>query len=81
MAHARSRGRRRPNGFAVYAAYSLVYAGTPLPLEWHIGTSAERVLLQAWPALLIAVLALVPQAPPAGAATAQIPGDSSGATA
>jgi hypothetical protein len=66
---------------AVYAAYSLVYAGTPLPLEWHIGTSAERVLLQAWPALLIAVLALVPQAPPAGAATAQFPRDSSGATA
>ncbi len=45
---------------AAWGAFVLVYAATPLDLRWHLGTSASRVLLQPWPALLLGVFALVP---------------------
>jgi hypothetical protein len=51
-----------------YGVFLLVYAVTPLPLEIHIRTSAPRILLQPWPAALLAILALA--APSAGGAGA-----------
>lgn len=66
---------------AVYAADLLVYAATPLPLDWHIGTSAERVLLHAWPALLFGLLTLVPAAPDAAPGAAEVADDRSGVAA
>jgi hypothetical protein len=32
--------------------YSLVYVATPLPLEWSIATSFDRLFTQLWPALV-----------------------------
>jgi hypothetical protein len=59
----------------ILAAYSAYVAAWGLSgigvneerLAWHIATSAPRVLLQPWPALLLALLALVP--PPAAPAS------------
>jgi hypothetical protein len=39
--------------------YVAVYVLTPLDLAWHLDTSAERVLFQPWPALLLALFAAV----------------------
>ena len=41
-----------------YAAFLLVYAATPLPLAYHITTSAPRILNQPWPALLLGLFAI-----------------------
>jgi len=40
---------------AMFAGYILVYVITPLPLEWQINTSFERLLVQLWPALVWAL--------------------------
>jgi len=37
---------------AMFAGYTLVYVITPLPLEWQISTSFDRLLVQLWPALV-----------------------------
>lgn len=37
---------------AMFAGYSTVYVITPLPVEWQIGTSFDRVVTQLWPALV-----------------------------
>lgn len=52
---------------ASFAAFLVVYAITPLDLGYHVTTSAPRVLLQPWPALLMALLAIGPRAPDASA--------------
>ena len=33
--------------------YCLVYLTTPLPLEWHLDKSLDRLLLQLWPGSLL----------------------------
>ncbi len=43
----------------------LTYLVTPLDLRWHLGTSASRVLLQAWPVLLLGLFAASARAPAA----------------
>jgi hypothetical protein len=53
-----------------YLAFLLVYAATPLSLAFHVKTSAPRVLLQPWPALLLALFALARPAPPGAVAGA-----------
>ena len=42
---------------ASYGAFLLVYAITPKDLGYHITTSAPRILLQPWPALIMALFA------------------------
>ena len=37
---------------AMSAGYGLVYVVTPLPLEWQIATSFDRLFTQLWPALV-----------------------------
>jgi hypothetical protein len=37
---------------AMFAGYSTVYVITPLPVEWQIATSFDRVVTQLWPALV-----------------------------
>ncbi len=51
-------------GILLLCADVLVYVLTPQDLAWHLGTSAGRVLLQAWPALLLGLFAAAaPRAP------------------
>jgi hypothetical protein len=45
------------------AAYALSYVITPHPLRWHLATSLDRLLLQLWPASVLAVLLAVPGSP------------------
>jgi hypothetical protein len=44
-----------------YAAYFAVYLITPLPLEWHLGTSMPRVFAHLAPLLAFSVFSLLPQ--------------------
>jgi hypothetical protein len=37
---------------AMSVGYGLVYVVTPLPLEWQIATSFDRLFTQLWPALV-----------------------------
>ena len=46
----------------------LVYLATPQDLAWHLASSAERVLFQAWPALLLGLFAARGAVASAGAA-------------
>ncbi len=41
---------------AVLASYFVAFAVTPYPLAWHLDSAAGRLLLQAWPSLLFALL-------------------------
>jgi len=41
----------------VLAAYGAIYAITPLPLQWHLETSAQRLFMQVLPSLILMVLA------------------------
>jgi hypothetical protein len=36
----------------IFAGYSTVYVITPLPVDWQIATSFDRVVTQLWPALV-----------------------------
>jgi hypothetical protein len=36
------------------AGYYLVYLTTPHPLEWHVNSSARRLIAQVWPTALLA---------------------------
>ncbi len=61
------RDRARGKGFLVSAAtllamfmsYFMVYVTTSKPLEWHLGTSLDRVLVQLWPMFLFSFFLLV----------------------
>ena len=33
-------------------SYSVIYVATPLPLDWQIATSFDRLFTQIWPALV-----------------------------
>jgi hypothetical protein len=51
----------------VLSGYALVYLATPLDLSWQLRTSAERLVLQLWPAAVLATaLRLSPAPPPVG---------------
>jgi hypothetical protein len=52
---------------AAYGVFLLVYAATPLPLAYHITTSAPRIFQQPWPALLLGLLAAAGRASSASA--------------
>lgn len=39
----------------VLLAYALTFIVTPQPLQWHLETSLDRLLLHLWPAFLLAV--------------------------
>ena len=43
--------------------YSVVYQITPHPLEWHVWTSLDRLLIQLWPATLFVLFASIQPAP------------------
>jgi hypothetical protein len=53
-------------------SYALAYVLSVRDLLWHLSTSASRVLIQAWPALLLGVFtaaappALAPELKPIG---------------
>jgi 4-amino-4-deoxy-L-arabinose transferase-like glycosyltransferase len=47
----------------IAAAYYLVYLTTPYPLEWQLGTSFERLVVQYWPASIWWVFLAYPVAP------------------
>lgn len=59
----------------VLAAYGAIYMITPLPLQWHLETSAQRLVMQVLPSLILLVMATagdpmradVPEAPDAAA--------------
>lgn len=61
------RDRARKKGFlvsaatlsAMFASYFMVYVTTSKPLEWHLGTSLDRVLVQLWPLFLFSFFLLV----------------------
>lgn len=55
-----------------YAAFLLVYAATPLPLDYHITTSAPRILQQPFPALVLGLFAAAGM-PAAGVVSAEAP--------
>lgn len=44
-----------------YASYFAVYLITPLPLEWHLGTSMSRVFAHLAPLLAFTVFSLMPR--------------------
>jgi hypothetical protein len=46
--------------------YGLVYVITPLPLEWQIATSLDRLLTQLWPTVVWAAFQLSSSGPSAG---------------
>jgi len=43
----------------VLAGYFAVYVVTPYPLEWHMFTSIDRVLLQIWPMFVLVFFLLI----------------------
>jgi hypothetical protein len=54
---------------AMFVGYSFVYVITPLPVEWQISTSFDRLLTQLWPALLWTVFQFAgahPRSPDSG---------------
>jgi hypothetical protein len=61
------RDRARGKGFlvsvatllAMFVSYFMVYVTTSKPLEWHLGTSLDRVLVQLWPSFLFSFFLLV----------------------
>jgi hypothetical protein len=61
------RDRVRGKGFlvsvatllAMFVSYFMVYVTTSKPLEWHLGTSLDRVLVQLWPSFLFSFFLLV----------------------
>jgi hypothetical protein len=42
------------------ASYYLVYVTTPFDISWHVSTSIDRLLIQLWPSLVLAVFLLSP---------------------
>lgn len=50
---------------AIFFGYGLVYVITPLPVEWQISTSFDRLFTQLWPALLWTSFQCVGSRPPA----------------
>jgi hypothetical protein len=47
------------------AGYYFIYLTTAFPLDWHLGTSLNRVLLQIWPLLIFTFFLAVPSWEPA----------------
>ena len=37
------------------ASYYVVYVTTPFDIAWHVTTSVDRLLVQLWPGLVLAV--------------------------
>ncbi len=77
FAFGRHRDRTRWRGFWVVPAtlllmlfgYALVYVATSRVLQWHLQTSASRLLLQLWPGFLFALLCFVRDLEPSPAAS------------
>lgn len=44
----------------MHAGYFFVYVTTPNDLQWHIGTSMTRLIVQLWPSLVFTFALLVP---------------------
>ena len=47
-----------PPLLGAYVAFLLVYAAAPTPLAWQVKTTARRIFLQPWPALVVALIAM-----------------------
>lgn len=64
--------RAGPLGLALllaFGAYVPIYLLQPHPLDWLFRTSIDRIVIQLWPALILATLAALARAPPGPART------------